>query len=85
MTVNFMRAIVVSGVWGGGGGEGAAIHFRHFRVSGMAKLDKRCIVYHDAKLGAKNSFQFQTIYPISGRGCCFYPPLGFFLNISPTA
>ena len=23
--------------------------------------------------------------PISGRGGCFYPPLGFFLNISQTA
>ena len=22
--------------------------------------------------------------PISGRGGCFYPPLGFFLNISQT-
>ena len=25
------------------------------------------------------------VNPISGRGGCFYPPLGFFLNVSQTA
>ena len=66
----------------GGGADSAPPPCLTPELIGAARRARR----RSKALNEKIPMHFKNfLNPISGRGGCFYPPLGFFLNISQTA